>query len=85
MCGVWGRGRREMLYQSCGHRTGATLLSGMRNGLLSIPLLLVLSSVRGLAGIQEAQPLSYVLSLPIAIPFIVRFFRNLPGEKGQPT
>ena len=71
----------EMLYQSCGHRTGATLLSGTRNGLLFIPLLLVLSSVRGLAGIQEAQPLSYVLSLPISIPFIVRFFRRLPHEE----
>ena len=71
----------EMLYQSCGRRGGATLLSGVRNGLLFIPLLLALSAMRGLAGIQEAQPLSYVLSLPIAIPFIVRFFRRLPPEK----
>lgn len=66
----------EMLYQSCGHRGGATLLSGIRNGILFIPLLLILSSVRGLAGIQEAQPLAYVLSLPICIPFIIRFFRQ---------
>ena len=71
----------EMMYQSCGHRVGATLLSGMRNGLLFIPLLLVLSAMRGLAGIQEAQPLSYVLALPIAIPFVVRFFRQLPQEQ----
>lgn len=68
----------EMLYQSTGHRGGATLLSGLRNGLLFIPLLLVLSSVRGLAGIQEAQPLSYVLSLPVSVVFIVRFFSGLP-------
>ena len=67
----------EMMYQSCGHAGGATLLSGMRNGLLFIPLLLILSATRGLAGIQEAQPLSYVLALPITIPFIVRFFRRL--------
>ena len=67
----------EMLYQCCGFRAGATFLSGMRNGLLFIPLLLVLSAVRGLAGIQEAQPLSYVLSLPITLPFIVWFFRKL--------
>lgn len=71
----------EMLYQSTGHRGGATLLSGLRNGLLFIPLLLVLSSTRGLAGIQEAQPLSYVLALPITVPFIVRFFRNLPQDQ----
>lgn len=68
----------EMLYQCTGHRAGATFLSGLRNGLLLIPLLLVLSSVRGLAGIQEAQPLSFVLALPITIPFIVRFFSRLP-------
>ena len=73
----------EMLYQSCGHRGGATLLSGMRNGLLFIPLLLALSATRGLAGIQEAQPLSYVLSLPVTIPFILRFFRGLPGGRGR--
>ena len=26
----------EMLYQSCGHRGGATLLSGIRNGILKL-------------------------------------------------
>ena len=71
----------EMLYQSCGHRIGATMLSATRNGLLFIPLLLVLSATRGLAGIQEAQPLSFVLALPVSIPFIVRFFRRLPTER----
>ncbi len=70
----------EMLYQSTGHRSGATFLSGLRNGLLFIPLLLVLSSLRGLAGVQEAQPLSFVLSLPVTIPFIVRFFSDLPQD-----
>ncbi len=68
----------EMLYQSTGHRGGATFLSGLRNGLLFIPLLLVLSAVRGLAGIQETQPLSYVLSLPVAVLFSMRFFSKLP-------
>ncbi len=71
----------EMLYQSCGHRAGATFLSCLRNGLLFVPLLLILSATRGLAGIQEAQPLSFVLSLPVTLPFIVRFFRNLPKDE----
>lgn len=70
----------EMLYQSCGHRGGATFLSGLRNGLLFIPLLLLLSATRGLSGIQEAQPLSYVLSFPLTVPFVVRFFRKLPQD-----
>ncbi len=46
----------EMLLQSTGKRLHASLLSSLRNGLLFIPLLLILSSLRGLAGIQEAMP-----------------------------
>ena len=68
----------EMLYQSTGHRAGATMLSALRSGLLFIPSLLILSSVRGLAGIQEAQPLSVVLSFPFTVMFAVLFFRKLP-------
>lgn len=43
-------------YEGTGHRGGATFLSGLRNGLLFIPLLLALSQLRGLVGIQEEQP-----------------------------
>ena len=70
----------EMLFQSTGKRLGASFLSALRNGLLFIPSLLILAHVRGLAGIQEAQPLSLVLSMPFTIPFAVMFFRRLPNE-----
>ena len=70
----------EMLLQSTGKRLHASLLSSLRNGLLFIPLLLILSSLRGLAGIQEAMPLALALSLPITAPFAVGFFRRLPKE-----
>ncbi len=70
----------EMLFQSTGKRLGATLLSSLRSGLLFIPILLVLAHLRGLAGIQEAQPLALVLSLPLTLPFAVGFFRHLPPE-----
>ena len=73
----------EMLYQSTGHRAGATMLSALRSGLLFIPSLLILSSVRGLAGIQEAQPLSVVLSFPFTVMFAVVFFRKLPKVDGE--
>lgn len=73
----------EMLFQSTGKRLGASLLSALRNGLLFIPLLLFLSHFRGISGIQEAQPLSIVLSLPVTIPFAVIFFRKLPKKDGQ--
>lgn len=70
----------EMLLQSTGKRLHASLLSSLRNGLLFIPLLLILSSLRGLAGIQEAMPIALALSLPITAPFAVGFFRRLPKE-----
>lgn len=68
----------EMLYQSTGKRLGATVLSAIRSGLLFIPSLMLLSHFRGLAGIQEAQPLSLLLSLPLTIPFAVYYFKKLP-------
>ena len=72
----------EMLLQSTGKRFGASLLSALRSGLLFIPLLLILSSVRGIAGIQEAQPLANLLTTPISIPFMIAFFRQMPKEDG---
>ena len=70
----------EMLLQSTGKRFGASFLSALRNGILFIPLLYILSYFRGLAGIQEAQPIAIVLSLPLTIPFAVYYFRKLPKE-----
>ena len=47
---------------------------------LLLAALLILSAVRGLAGIQEAQPLAYVLSFPLALYFALRFLRKIPAE-----
>ncbi|MDO4961779.1 MAG: MATE family efflux transporter [Eubacteriales bacterium] len=68
----------EMLYQSTGHKKGATILSSMRSGALFIPLLLILANVHGLAGIQEAQPAAYVLSVVPAAIFLRHFMREMP-------
>lgn len=70
----------EMLLQSTGRRLQASLISAVRSGILFIPLLLILPQLRGLNGIQEAQPLSLVLATPIIIPFIISFFKNLPEK-----
>ncbi len=70
----------EMLYQSTGHRAGASFLASLRSGLLSIPMLFIFSKFRGLAGIQEAQPMAMLLAIPIAIIFAVLFFNKLPTE-----
>ncbi len=70
----------EMLFQSTGKRLGASLLSAVRSGLLLIPTLLILSSLRGLSGIQEAQPVSLLLSTPITVLFLINFLKKLPKE-----
>ena len=70
----------EMLFQSTGRRIGASVLSSLRSGLFFIPALLVLSEWRGLAGIQEAQPVSLIMSVPVFVVFASVFFRKLPKE-----
>ena len=70
----------EMLLQSTGQKLPASLLSALRSGLFFIPALLLLNHFRGLAGIQEAQPLAFVLSCFTACFFALGFFRKLPKE-----
>lgn len=70
----------EMLFQSTGKRFGASFLSALRSGILFIPLLYILAHLRGLAGIQEAQPLSMALSLPLTVPFAIYYFRKIPKQ-----
>ena len=70
----------EMTLQSTGSRLAASVLSSMRSGLFFIPLILILSRLRGLAGIQEAQPLAYILATLWSLIFMKRFFGKIPLE-----
>ena len=70
----------EMLMQSSGKKIPATVLSSLRGGVIFIPLLFILPALRGLAGVQEAQPLAYILSVPPAIFFAKWFFKITPKE-----
>ena len=70
----------EMLYQSTGHRLGASFLSCARSGLFFIPALIALSAWRGLSGIQEAQPAAYLMAVPLAVAFVIHFMRSIPRE-----
>ena len=70
----------EMLFQCVGKRLSASIQSMLRSGLIFIPLLVILAHTRGIDGIQEAQPLSFLLSLPVSIAYAVWFFRTLPKE-----
>lgn len=73
----------EMLFQSTGKRLGASILSSLRNGLFFIAALMILPRIRGLAGIQESQPLSMLVSVPFFVVFAVFFFRRLPKEQEE--
>ena len=58
----------------------ASIQSCLRSGAIFIPLLIIMAHTRGIAGIQEAQPLAFVLSLPVPIVYAVGFFKKLPKE-----
>ena len=73
----------EMQLQSTGQKFSASLLSSFRSGIYFIPALLILAKYRGLAGIQEAQPLAFVLSGFTSVFFAAAFFRKLPKEDRQ--
>ncbi|MBO7452508.1 MAG: MATE family efflux transporter [Clostridiales bacterium] len=70
----------EMLFQSTGKKLGATLVSAMRSGIIFIPALLILSHFRGFQGIQEAQPLAFLLSIVPTMIFAMNYFKKLPKE-----
>lgn len=70
----------EMLMQVSGKKLAASILSSLRGGLIYLPALVILGYLRGIKGVQEAQPLAYVLS---AIPGIIcafLYFSKLPKE-----
>ena len=66
----------NMLYQSIQQPTISSLLSLIRSGLITIPILLFGVPVLGLLGIQLAQPVADIIAGLISIPFIIRFVRK---------
>lgn len=67
----------NMLFQSIGKSGRALLLACIQSGLLFIPLITILPQFIGLTGIQVAQPISYMISCFITIPFVIYFFKSL--------
>lgn len=70
----------EMLMQSSGKKAEAAVLSSLRGGLLFIPALLILPRLRGMYGVEEAQPLSIILAVIPAFFIARKYFRNTPNE-----
>lgn len=66
----------NMLYQSIQQPTISSILSLIRSGMVTIPMLLFAVPLLGLLGIQIAQPTADMLAGLISIPFIIRFVRK---------
>jgi len=66
----------NMLYQSIQQPTISSILSLIRSGLVTIPMLLLGVPFLGLLGIQIAQPTADIVAGLISIPFIIRFVRQ---------
>ena len=70
----------NMLYQSIQQPTISSVLSLIRSGAVTIPMLLIGVPLLGLPGIQIAQPTADVIAGLLSIPFIIRFLRKTPTE-----
>lgn len=70
----------EMGFQSMGERVLASFSSSLRSGLLLIPTLLILTRIRGLEGVQEAQPVSIILSFFVGL-FLSRVYLEKLKER----
>ena len=75
----------NMMFQSIGETSRATLLATARNGIYFIPIIAILPHFLGLNGILLAQPLSDIFSLLTALPLVFQFFiklKHLHADEG---
>ena len=66
----------NMLYQSIQKPAVSSMLSMIRSGAITIPVLIVGVPIFGLPVIQMAQPIADIIAGSISIPFIVHFLRK---------
>jgi len=71
----------EMGFQSTGQRMWATISSALRSGIIFIPMVLILPHIRGMAGVQEAQPLSTCIAFFICLFLSRQFLKQV--DKAQ--
>ncbi len=71
----------NMLFQSIGKARSALVLACLRSGIVLIPVLLLLTNLYGLFGLEIAQAISECISSLITFPFILIFLKNLPKDE----
>ena len=70
----------NMLYQSIQKPTISSLLSLIRSGAITIPMLLIFVPLLDITGVQIAQPTADIIAGCISIPFIIHFLTKHPNE-----
>ncbi len=73
----------NMLFQSIGENKKATFLSMLRSGILFMPILLVMTKLFGILGVQSAQAIADVLAFFIAAPIVISFLKRLPQDRSE--
>lgn len=68
------------LFQAVGHSKQAFLMSGLRSGIVLIPVLLILTRLFGLVGLEMSQGVSDLITAVISLPVIFKFLKSLPDE-----
>lgn len=67
----------NMMFQSVGKNKSATFLSILRSGLCFIPVIMILSRILGLRGVELSQTVADILTFAISLPFTVKFLKEL--------
>lgn len=70
-----------MLFQSIGKSVPALVLSLLQSGLIFIPTCLILTANFGIIGIEVSQPIAYVVSAFVSLPWMIRFLNKLPQDQ----
>ena len=76
-----------MLYQNIGRVVGATLLAIARQGLMFIPVVLILPQIihPSIWGVYLAQPMADLFSFLLAVPLGIRMYRELKRRESTET
>lgn len=67
----------NMSYQAMGKKWQAVLLASLRQGLLLLPILVLLPRYCGLNGLQFAQAFADILTFAVTVPFGFSLYRKL--------
>lgn len=70
-----------MFLQNIGRFKEATIVSAARQGIIFIPLILLLPNIWGLYGIMLVQPLSDIGTFIISLPMSIKEIKKLNGAK----